>query len=66
MIDCKTNNLPLSPTINWIVKYSNGDKILDNVPYAKAIGSIMYAMAFSRPNLAYAINILSRFMMKPK
>ncbi|RDY07024.1 hypothetical protein CR513_08918, partial [Mucuna pruriens] len=35
------------------------------VPYASGVGNIMYGMVCSRPNLAYAINVVSRFMANP-
>lgn len=34
-------------------------------PYANVIGSIMYAMISSRPDLSYSISLLSRFMSNP-
>nr|GEZ83082.1 hypothetical protein [Tanacetum cinerariifolium] len=36
-------------------------KRMQNVPYASAVGSIMYAMRCTRPNVAFAQNITSRF-----
>src|SRR3954463_9606368 len=36
-----------------------------NVPYASAIGSLMYAMVCTRPDLAYAVGLLSRFQSDP-
>lgn len=38
---------------------------IDRVPYASAIGSIMYAMVGTRPDVAQAIGVLSRFMSRP-
>lgn len=35
------------------------------VPYLSAVGSIMYAMVGSRPDLAYAVGLVSRFMSRP-
>lgn len=35
------------------------------VPYANAVGSIMYAMLFSRPDIAHAVSLVSRFMANP-
>jgi len=35
------------------------------VPYASSVSSMMYAMVFSRPNIAHAVGVLSRFMSKP-
>eukprot|EP00253_Pinus_taeda_P013035 PITA_13035 len=35
------------------------------VPYASAVGSLMYAMVCTRPDIAHAVGVLSRFMSKP-
>ncbi|KAL7125441.1 hypothetical protein ABFS83_14G117500 [Erythranthe nasuta] len=35
------------------------------VPYANAIGSIMYLMVSTRPDIAYAVSCLSRYMANP-
>ena len=35
---------------------------MSRVPYASAVGSLIYAMVYTRPDSAYAINIVSRFM----
>ena len=35
------------------------------VPYANAIGSLMYAMVGSRPNIAHLVSVLSRFIANP-
>eukprot|EP00253_Pinus_taeda_P019753 PITA_19753 len=35
------------------------------VPYAGAVDSLMYAMVCTRPNIAHAMGVLSRFMSKP-
>lgn len=35
------------------------------VPYSNAVGSIMYAMVSTRPDLAYGVGLVSRFMSKP-
>ena len=34
---------------------------MDGIPYASAIGSIMYAMLCTRPDISYALSITSRF-----
>jgi hypothetical protein len=36
-----------------------------NIPYASAIGSIMYAMLSTRPDVALALNLTSRFQSNP-
>ena len=35
--------------------------IMDKIPYALSIGSIMYAMLCIRPNVAHAISLTSRY-----
>ena len=36
------------------------------VPYASAVGSLMYAMLCTRPDICYAIGIVSRFQSNPE
>ncbi|XP_048336999.1 secreted RxLR effector protein 161-like [Ziziphus jujuba] len=38
---------------------------MNNVPYSSVIRSIMYLMISTRPDLAHAISVLSRFMSNP-
>ena len=38
---------------------------MSRVPYASAVGSLMYAMVCTRPDIAHAVGVLSRFMSKP-
>ena len=40
-------------------------EIMDKVPYASAIGSIMYAMLCTRPDVAHAISLTSRYQSDP-
>ena len=35
-----------------------------SVPYASDIGSLMYVMVCTRPNIAHAVEVLSRYMSK--
>jgi hypothetical protein len=36
-----------------------------HVPYSSAVGSLMYAMVCTRPDIAHAVGVLSSFMSKP-
>jgi len=38
---------------------------MSRIPYASAIGSIMYAMICTRPDVAYALSMTSRYQAKP-
>ena len=35
------------------------------VPYASVVGSLMYAMVCTRPDIGYAVGVVSRFMSNP-
>ncbi|MCI62396.1 GDSL esterase/lipase 1-like, partial [Trifolium medium] len=35
------------------------------IPYASAIGSLMYAMVCTRPDIGHAMGVVSRFMSNP-
>ncbi|KAM6562912.1 hypothetical protein CsatB_022910 [Cannabis sativa] len=36
-----------------------------NIPYASAVGSLMYAMLCTRPDICYAVGIVSRYQSNP-
>ncbi|GKC44436.1 retrovirus-related pol polyprotein from transposon TNT 1-94 [Tanacetum coccineum] len=36
------------------------------VPYASTVGSVMYAMVCTRPDIAHAVGVVSRFMSNPR
>jgi ATP-binding cassette subfamily B (MDR/TAP) protein 1 len=38
---------------------------MHNVPYASAVGSLMYAMVCTRPDIAQTFSTVSRFMSNP-
>ena len=40
-------------------------EIMNNVPYASAIGSIMYAMLCTRPDVCHAVSLTSRYQSDP-
>src|SRR5438128_11647029 len=40
-------------------------EVMNKIPYASAIGSIMYAMLCTRPDVAHAISLTSRYQSDP-
>nr|GEZ29276.1 retrotransposon protein, putative, Ty1-copia subclass [Tanacetum cinerariifolium] len=38
---------------------------MSKVPYANAVGSLMYLMVCTRPDIAYAVSIVSRYLANP-
>lgn len=69
MIDAKIASVPLNPTI----KYSNNmcpksaKEIAEMVekPYNELLGSLQFVANLTRPDVAYAVNLLSRFKANP-
>jgi len=51
-----------------LASLKNEDECVDTekVPYSSATGSVMYAMVGTRPDIAQAVGVLSRFMSKHK
>ncbi|CAM8906690.1 unnamed protein product [Rhodiola kirilowii] len=39
---------------------------MQEVPYSSAVGSLMYAMVCTRPDLAHSVSLVSRFMANPR
>eukprot|EP00253_Pinus_taeda_P030374 PITA_30374 len=46
-------------------KTQEEEEDMSRVPYASAVGSLIYAMVYTRPDIAHAVGVLSRFMSKP-
>ena len=38
---------------------------MSKVTYASAVGSLMYAMVCTRPDIAHAVGVVSRYMNNP-
>ncbi|KAD3338048.1 hypothetical protein E3N88_33569 [Mikania micrantha] len=38
---------------------------MQNVPYSNAVGSLMYLMVCTRPDIGYAVSLVSRFLSNP-
>eukprot|EP00253_Pinus_taeda_P022811 PITA_22811 len=46
-------------------KTQEEEEDMSRVPYASAVGSLMYTMVCTRPDIAHAVGVLSKFMSKP-
>ena len=46
-------------------KTAEEKEYMSRIPYASAVGSLMYTMVYTRPDLAHAVSIVSRFMGEP-
>lgn len=65
MTDCKAVSTPIVPGTHLykeeILKASPKDLVL----YQSMVGSLMYAMVETRPDIAYAVSVLSRYASNP-
>jgi len=41
------------------------EKYTSHVPYASAVGSIMYAMMCTRPDISHTVSVVSQYMDRP-
>ena len=51
-------------SIEQCPKTQEEEEDMSHVPYSSAIGILMYAMVFTRPDIAHAVGVLSMFMSK--
>ncbi|GJZ97748.1 putative RNA-directed DNA polymerase [Tanacetum coccineum] len=69
MDKAKVVSSPLTPNFKLTDKDCPSSKKniekMDRVPYASAVCSLMYAMVCTRPNLAHAVGVVSRFLSNP-
>ena len=63
MADCNAVSTPLDPNIKLVPLPEN--EAPADVPYAAAVGSLMYAAVGTRPDIAFAVQTLSQFSSRP-
>jgi len=51
-------------SVEQFPKTQEEEEDLSRVPYASAVGTLMYAMVCTRPDIAHAVGVLSWFMSK--
>ena len=67
----KTNpvSTPLSPNFKLSAsqcpKTEEEHELMSKVPYSNAVGSLMYAMVCTRPDISHEVGIVSRYMHNP-
>eukprot|EP00253_Pinus_taeda_P003373 PITA_03373 len=69
MQDSKLVKVPIPVGVRLSVeqcpKTEEEEEDMSRVPYASEVGSLMYAMVYTRPDIAHIVGVLSRFMSKP-
>ncbi|WZZ68589.1 hypothetical protein YC2023_079959 [Brassica napus] len=66
MVDCKSSNTPVGAHFK-LSAIEDASEMLnpEEIPYSSAVGSVMYAMVGSRPDLVYRVGLVSRYMSRP-
>ena len=66
MKNCKHVDVPLSSSFILSAALSprsiEENRFMETIPYSSAVGSVMYVMISTRPDLAQVISVLSRYM----
>ena len=69
MTNCKGIDTPVEKNINlskeMSPKNSDEKEKMKNIPYSNAVGSLMYAMMCTRPDICYGVGLVSRFQIYP-
>jgi len=52
-------------SLNESLKTKKEVEHMAHIPYSSVVGSLMYAMVCTRPNLSHAVSLVSKFMSKP-
>jgi len=64
--EVKSVSSPLAPHFKLSARMSpkmiNEREYMSHVPYASAVGNLMYAIVCTRPDLLQAVNMVSRYM----
>jgi hypothetical protein len=63
MLECKSLNTTMETKLKLLVDTSS--ELIDAMLYKQIIGSLMYLMN-TRPDICFAVNTLSQFMVEPR
>jgi hypothetical protein len=68
MADCNSASTPLPANFRSHPDFTENTQLLDLklYPYRQILGSLMYAMVATRPDLAFAVTVLSKTMQAPR
>ena len=68
MQECKGISTPMDTNqkLHKGTRLGAEQEVIDRLPYQKLVGSLMYAMIGTRPDLAYAVGSLAQYMQEPR
>jgi hypothetical protein len=69
MKDCSPSVAPIMKgdrfSLNQCPKNDLEKEQMKNIPYASAVGSLMYAQVYTRPDIAFVVGMLGRYQSNP-
>jgi hypothetical protein len=65
MSECSSEKIPMDVKVHLTEKMNAKGNEMENVPYRQAIGKLNYLVTGTRPDIANAVNIVSRFQQNP-
>jgi hypothetical protein len=65
MNDANPVTTPLDPNVN-LTRPDPKAEVLSDVPYRELVGSLQYAATGTRPDICFAVSLLSRYLDKPE
>ena len=69
MKNCASGDTPIAKGDKFSLSQCPKNKLeikeMENIPYASAIGSLMYAQVCTRPDIAFIVGVLGRYLSNP-
>lgn len=70
MNGCKSMDIPIAGgetlSLEMCPKTENEKEDMSRFPYSSAVGSLMYAMMYTRPDICYAVDLVTRYQSNPR
>ena len=70
ILDCKSIDTPISKSdelcLEMCPKSQKKKEVMGKVSYSSTVGSLMYAMMCMRPDICFAIGMVSRYQSNPR
>lgn len=63
MEDANPSNTPLPPGTK--LQKADSKPLEENVPYREAVGALMHLMVCTRPDISFALGLISRYLTEP-
>ena len=69
MKDSKPRDIPIAKGDKFSLKQCPNNDLerteMQKIPYASAVGSLMYAQVCTRPDIAFVVKVLGRYLSNP-